>query len=193
MKNDILKSFIAIGLIILAILSIIFGAYLPWVKSRNYIKALLSVSSVKTVEEFEANFDKPFKFYSPIGDEEVAKFLANDILQIIMQQNQSEAVDRKLVVYIEPYLFKNDVRHLSATGQMYQVLWQKYGKEEDFQKTENYYKMAYAIGPKLPPVLYAMLNLYQIKGDKQKVKEIGEIILGYWPENDNIKNLIKSL
>jgi len=193
MKNEVFKNFIIVGLIILAVLSIIFGSYLPLIKSQFYIDALSSVSQVKTVEEFEANFDKSFKFYSPIGDEEVAKFLSSNILQIISQQNQPEAVRRILISYIEPYLLKNDVRHLMAAGQMYETLWINYGREEDFQKAESYFQKAYAIGPKLPPVLYGLIDLYYKKGDIPKIKEIGGIILQYWPDAKDVENLIKSL
>ena len=177
------QQFIIIALIILAALSIVFGSYLPLIKSQKYISALRAGSQVKSVEQFKANFDSPIKFYSPIGDEEIVKFLTNDILQIIFQQKQSEQVSRILVEYTEPYFFQNNVRHKIVGAEYYLVLWQKSGREEDYQKAESYFKKAYEIGPKLPPVLYGMLNLYQMKGDVQKAQEIKEIILKYWPDD----------
>jgi tetratricopeptide (TPR) repeat protein len=123
----------------------------------------------------------------------VAKFLANDIMQFISQKNQPEAVSRILVNYIEPYMLQNDIRHLLASGQMYAILWGNYGKAEDFKKAEDYFNKAYRIGPNLPPVLYSMLNLYQMKGDVQKMKEIGGEILKYWPDEKNVAELIGNL
>lgn len=191
--NLFIKQLTIIALLISATLSIVFGSYLPLVKSLRFITALNSIPSIKTLEQFETNFDQAFKFYSPVGDEEITKFLAGDILQIISQENQPEAVSRMLVTYIEPYIFQNDVRHLMVIGQMYQVLWGKYGqREEDSQKSENYFQKALAIGPKLPPVLYGMLDIYQMKGDVQKVKEIGEIILKYWPDDERIKKVVEN-
>ena len=188
----LLKQFLIIILIILAILSIYFGSYLPLVKARRYVAALRSNQNVKTLEDFKANFDKSFAFYSPIGDEEIAKFLSSDILAIIASQNQQEKIDRALVTYLEPYTFKNNVRHLMVMGQMYGLLWEKYGrKEEDFQKAEEYWQKAFVIGPKLPPVLYGILNLYQAKGDQEKIKEVSEIILQHWPEDEKIKEILK--
>jgi len=188
----LLKQFLIIILIILAILSIYFGSYLPLVKARRYVAALRSNQNVKTLEDFKANFDKSFTFYSPIGDEEIAKFLSSDILAIIASQNQQEKIDRALVAYLEPYAFKNNVRHLMVMGQMYGLLWEKYGrKEEDFQKAEEYWQKAFVIGPKLPPVLYGILNLYQAKGDQEKIKEVSEIILQHWPEDEKIKEILK--
>ena len=193
MPKLLVKQFILVALIILAILSIIFGSYLALVKSQSFIVALGSIPSIRTTEQFKTNFDKAFKFYSPIGDEEVAKFLVNNVLQFVSQQNQQEAVARMLVGYVEPYMFKNDVRHLLASAQMYQILWERYGHQEDFQTAENYFKSAYAIGPKLPPVLYGLLDFYGAKRDAQKVKEIGGIILGYWPDDTQVQNIVKSL
>ncbi len=182
--NLFIKQFTIITLLILAMLSIIFGSLLPLVKSQRFVSASRSAFSARTLRDFKANFDQALKFYSPIGDEEIAKFLGGNILSAISQKEQSDAVSRELVSYIEPYMFKNNVRHLMTLGQMYFILWQKSGREEDFLKAENYFRQALAIGPKLPPVLYPLFNLYQVKRDTQKTKEIGEVILKYWPEID---------
>jgi len=193
MKNEIFKTFILVGLFILAVLAIIFGSYLPLIKSQTYIDALSLLQSVKTIEEFEANFDKSLKYYSPVGDEEVVKYLANTILQIMSQQNQSEAVDRMLSDYVEPYLFKNETRHLLSAGQMHEALLTKYKRLEDLQKAQSYFETAFAIGPKLPPVLYGLLDVYRMEGNNEKAKQIGEIIFKYWPDDKNVANIVKSL
>lgn len=184
-----MKQIIAIVGIVLALLFIYFGSILPLVKSRRFIVSLGEASSIKTIDEFQKNFDKPLNFYSPVGDEEIAKFLSTDILKAISQKEQPENVSRILVNYIEPYMFKNNVRHLIVLAQMYSVLWQKSGKEDDFKKAKEYYKEALVIGPKLPPVLYGFLDLERAKGDKEKIKEISEMILKYWPEDKRLKNL----
>lgn len=186
-----IKKIVIVIIIVIVLFAIYFGSLLPLVKSRHFIAALRSISSIKTIDQFKMNFDRAFKFYSPVGDEEIAKFLSNDILQMISQQNQSEAVSRMLVDYIEPYLFQNDVRHLMGAARMYEVLWGKYGREEDFQKAENYFQKAFAIGPKLPPVLYGMLDLYRLKGNTENMKKIGEEILKYWPDDENVRKTIQ--
>jgi len=193
MKNEILKTFLLVGLIIASVLAIIFGSYLPLRKSQLYIDALSLIQSVKTIQEFEGNFDKSLKYYSPVGDEEVIKFLANTILQITSGQKQPEAVDKMLTNYIEPYLFNNEVRHLLAGSQLHQALLSKYKNMEDLQKMDSYLQAAYAIGPKLPPVLYSLLDVYRMEGDNAKAKQIGEIILGYWPDDKTISDIVKSL
>lgn len=187
----IIKQSIAIIIIILAILSVYFGALLPFAKSQYYISALGAMSSIKTLEGFKENFDKAFDFYSPVGGEETAKFLGSSIIGIISQKEQSENISRYLVEYIEPHLLKNNVRHLIMAGQMYFILWQKSQNESDFINAENYYRQALLIGPKLPPVLYGLFDLYQLRGDSGKIREIAERILQYWPEDEKVKAAVR--
>jgi len=68
-----------------------------------------------------------------------------------------------------------------------------YHRLNDFKKAEDYFNRAYQIGSKLPPVLYSLIDLYARKGDVQKVKEIGQIILKYWPDDKNISDMVKSI
>ena len=72
-----IRNAFSIVLIILALCSIYFGAYLPLRKAQLYISALNEVRNVRTMEGFREMFLKAFAFYSPIGDEEMAKFFGN--------------------------------------------------------------------------------------------------------------------
>lgn len=182
-------SFIGIGA---ALFFIIYGAYLPFRKASLYIDALRKMPSIRSVEEFKDNFNRVFNFYSPVGEEEIVKFLSYDILNLI-SQGQSEEVAREVVRYIEPRLFRMNVRHLLNGAHMYEVLWRRFGKQEDdFKKAEEYYLAAMKIGPKLPPILYALTSLYQEKGDLAKAKEVAEIILQYWPNDFRVSQFLQT-
>ncbi|MFA6365230.1 MAG: hypothetical protein WCW78_02400 [Candidatus Paceibacterota bacterium] len=186
-----MKQVIIVLGIIVTILSVVYGAYMPLVKAQSYISALRNVQSVRSVDGFKTLFDVPISFYSPIGDEEVVKFLSNDILGVVSQPNQQEAVSRALVEYIEPHLFQTSVIHLLNGSSMRSILWQKHGRDEDYVLAEAYLKKAYAIGPKLPPVLYGLLNLYSLKEDKDNMQKIAKIILTYWPSDEKVKKLVQ--
>lgn len=193
--NIFVKQLLIIILIILSVIGIYFGAYAPWAKAQAYIDALKTVSGgkVQSLGDYLGAYDKAVKMYSPIGDEEITKFLSNDIMNIVVKQNQSEEVTRTLVDYVEPLLFKNNVRHLLAGGQMHFVLWKRFNKEEDYQKAEGYYISARAIGPKLPPVLYELLSLYKEKGDSGKAKEVAGTILSLWPDDTEVRAFLSQL
>jgi len=191
---NISTKIIAVILLILGVLSIYFGAYAPIVKARRYVSTINSLSTVSTVEDFENRFNKVFDFYSPIGGEEITKYLGTNIINIIGQGDQPELPMRALVNYIEPHLLQKNVMHLLIGAYAYQALWNYYGyQEDDFIRAGNYYKKAFEIGPKLPPVLYGLMEMYQIKGDVNGMKEMGSLILKYWPEDENVEQIISQI
>lgn len=188
--NILFKQFTIIILLVLVLLSIYFGSYLPVAKSRRYINFLQTVPNTPlSLEGLKKELDKVLKFYSPIGQEEVARYIGNDILNVVASGNQPEVVDRELSQYIEPYFSKNDIRHLIIAGELHRALWMEYGEEEDYKKSEEIYLRAIEIAPKFPLILNNIFDLYARKGDKEKQKQIGEIILKYWPEDKRAKNL----
>lgn len=186
-----IKKIILWILVVSGVLMIYFSAYLPFTKASKYINAVVRGQRIRSVDEFKELFDSVFGFYSPVGGEEMVKFLSNDILSIISQEQASEEVSRLLVEYIESKFFDNNVRHMITGMRAYEILWRRYNKEEYFQKAESYFKKAYAIGPNLPPVLYPMLNLYYSHGDNEKAKGLAEEILRHWPQDERIKPFLK--
>lgn len=186
------KQPIIVILITLALISAYFGAYLPFVKGQEYVTALRAAQSVRSLNEFETLFARPLDFYSPIGDEEIAKFLGMNILNTVTQARPEE-LNRALVEYIEPYMIKNNLRHLIILGQMYSILWREYGHKEDYMKSESYQRKAFEIGPNLPPVLYGLLDIYQTSGDDVKLKEIASEIVKYWPQDEGVQNVLKRI
>lgn len=176
------KKIVIVIITVLAALSIYFGSYLPLRKGRAYIGALRGMNTIRTVQDFKNIFSKPLDLYSPIGQEEIVKFLSNDLSGQFAKEGQPEEALRALINYIEPYMFQNNVRHLLATARMYEAMWRHYNREDDFKKAEEYYLKAYTIGPKLPPILFGMLNLYKNNGDTAKTQEIGAVIFNYWPD-----------
>lgn len=191
MKNSPIKATICVAGIVLAAMGIYFSSLLPLRKAQSYLDAQRRMNNVHTVGDFQDNFDMAFNLYSPVGDEEIAKFLGNDVLNIV-NQGQPEDVSRQLVSYIEGHLFKDDVRHLLLLGQMYQILWQNYQKEDDYQKAVGYLEKAHEIGPNLPPPLYKLLNLYLMHKDKDNADRIGGLILANWPQDENVKAVLGS-
>ena len=170
---------------VLAALGLYFGSLLPLLKAQSFIEASKQVEFVRSVDEFKDNFDQMFNLYSPVGDEEVTKFLGSSI-RGILSQAQPEPVARELVAYIEPHLYKNDVRHLLLLSQMYEFLWGNYKQDADYQKAVIYLETAREIGPNLPPPLYKLLNLYASRGDQANFDRIGREIYSRWPEDKNV-------
>jgi len=185
----ILKTTIIIAGITLAILSMIYGSFLPLIKSKRYITAARSLSSIRSVDEFTRTFDHVFDFYSPVGDEEVVKFVGNSVLGIASTPGQQEDIARLVVSYMEPKIHKDNVRHRLLLARMYTVLFQNYGKAEDLRLAEQNFLAAHELGPRLPQPLYALLEIYRITGETEKMGEIAEQIVTYWPEDTRIQRV----
>ncbi|MBI2278844.1 MAG: hypothetical protein HYU81_02170 [Candidatus Brennerbacteria bacterium] len=172
--------------VILAALALIFGAYLPFIKARGYITSINTLASVNSLESFYAHFDRLLLHPSPVGQEEAVKYLGSDIANFISAEDQPEPVARAIVAYLEPYLFRNNVRHLLMGGQFYETLWRRFGQQEaDLRSAEAYYLAARAIGPKLPPVLYSLYDLYGTSEQLEKRAEVRDAIIRLWPEEVN--------
>jgi len=191
MNPRLIKYFLATLGIIVAVLAIVFGSIQPLSRSQRFISALRNVSNVKTLDEFKQNFDAAFNMSSPVGDEELAKFLSDQILNLISQENQPEDVSRALVAYLEPHMLQNNVRHLLAIGNMHVELLRRFRKQIDFNQAESAYLRAMAIGPKLPPVLYTLADLYIAVGNRDKFTEIANTILSYWPDDAKLKSILE--
>lgn len=190
MRSSPITTIVSMAGIVLALLALYFGSLLPLTKAQSYIAAEHGMSSVRTLDDFLTNYDMALDLYSPVGDEETAKFLGGKILNIVAQ-GQSEDVSRELVRYIEEHLFDDDVRHLMLQGQMYQVLWENYEQEEDYQKAVDYFELTHEIGPDLPPPLYSLFKLYGLKEDMENFERTGRLILERWPQDEKVSELLK--
>lgn len=176
--------------IVLVVVGFVYGSLLPYLKAESYLVALSNLPRIRSMQEFAQNFDTMFNFYSPVGDEEVTKFLANDIVNLVNQSQQPESVSRDLTAYIEPRLQKDNSRQLLTGAQLHTILWMRYHTKEDFSKAEWYYKQILSFGPNFPPALYGLLDLYERAGDKENVRKVGNTALSYWPDDATVKALI---
>lgn len=180
--NQTLRITVSLIGIAIILFGMVYGVYLPYLKSTSYIDAVRALSSVKSMKEFQDNFDTTLTLSSPIGGEETAKFLSNTILNLIAREGQAEVISRALVAYIDPYMNRSNVIHLLSLGNMYEILWRRYHNNDDFLKAEDFYRKALALGPKVPPVLFALYGLYREKHDDARVAEIVSLLTTYWPQ-----------
>ena len=188
-----IKYIIIIFGIILAIFGLIYGSLLPFAKAKIYVRAMGNLQSIKSLDEFKKNFDPSLDFYSPVGQEETSRFLATEIIGRMIYPDQKENISRELVNYIEPRFFQNNSRHLLLAASMYGKMFNIYGKKDDLKKTEEYFQKSLILNPKSPQALYSLFEIYYKKGEFEKSKQIGGIMLKYWPEDERIKEAFKHL
>lgn len=166
--------------------SIYFGAYKPWVKARTYTSVQRNLPSYRTLDEFIMNYDKAFDYSSPIGQEEVIKFVASQIENMIQNQNQTEEASLLLVEYIEEQILPGNIVHLLQVGGMYSILYDRFRRDEYFNKAEDYYLKTIEIAPNIPHPLYSLYELYKESGQEDKMNEIKNKILEFWPGENRL-------
>jgi len=187
-KPSPITTLVSIFGILLAALALYFGSLLPYLKAKSYIGAERQLVNVRTVDDFGALFDASFNLYSPVGDEEIAKFLGSNVYSMI--QNQPEDVARDLAAYVEGRMLKDDLHHLMTLGHIYKSLWVRFGDEAAYLKAEEYYQKAHEIGANLPLPIYALFDLYGTNHDKDNIERMGTIILEKWPQDEETHKVL---
>ncbi len=181
MKNESVIISVSVAFIILATASIFFGAIQPLARAQNFIEATRAPAT--TVMELENNFRRALDYPSYVGDEESAKFLGSNIRGYIGNKQIPEPVSRELLNFIEPYLEQDNIRHLMMAGQMYLNMWSTYKGQSDYEVAVKYYVEARRLGPKVYPVLFGLLAIYDAGGKTAEAKEVGNYILSIWPND----------
>lgn len=191
MNSSLKLAVVSFGILFAGFL-FIYGSVLPVLKSQAYIDAARNVNNVKTITEFKTNFDNVFNFYSPIGGEESAKYLLSNIIAVVSgQKDVSEGVVHELINYIEPKTYP-ETRQYITMANLYTLSLTRFKKQDDYNRAVEYYRKAREQGPKLPPVLYGLLTLYDATGDAAGAKEVGNTILKYWPQDTRVSDLLLS-
>lgn len=189
-KQTLKIIFATIGVIGIAIL-VYMDAFLPYKKSHAFIASLRNAQNIKSFQEFTDNFSRPLDMSSPIGQEEIIKYIASDIQNTVFQiKDQNEPVAQALTGFIEPYIDITDVNHTLAMAGMYTGIWKYYGKEDYFKKAEMYFQSIEKDNPNLPLSYYNLLSLYKAQGDIEKTKEYAEKILKLWPADTNVQKIL---
>lgn len=177
-----------------------FGSYLPLKKSQFYIQAMIAFQSgkIKSVKNLTDAFNLAFNYYSPIGQDEIVSYYTGGILANLINQQTNQQVIEILVKDVEKYtepIVKTGKgfgfsQNLYNFAKIYQLAAQKLQNIEYLQKSVDLFYKGLENSPNREIFLEGLFIDYQIAGNKARAKEVGEIILKYWPEKEEIKKAI---
>lgn len=197
------KKLIALLVTIFALALLYTSAYLPYTKSSLYIIAMQSAGGAKTLEDFLKPYDTAFNFWSPVGQPEMIRFFANNVLGFLTDQKQTlpEPLATALVNYTVDRI---DADTLGNKGLNYSQLvlleasilssyGEKYNKTDALQKAEDLYKEGENLSPRRPQFLYGLFSLYTYENKPDEAKPIGEEILKYWPTDQGVSDVLSKL
>jgi hypothetical protein len=194
--NQLPKQIIAISASFFILVMIFYGSYLPYKKSKTFIDSLnqLKTTQIKSFEQFDNIVSSSLKINSPIGQEELVRQFLGIFPGFISQNENSEVID-VLVKYIKTYSdpILNRGKGLSFNQDLYLVTnlylsaYQKTKDKKYLNEAKKYAELSYSLGPKRPQVLYSLFDIYRLENNMEKAKEIGNQILTYWPDDENVK------
>ncbi|MEK7555436.1 MAG: hypothetical protein AAB516_01290 [Patescibacteria group bacterium] len=188
--NPLIKKLVIVIVIIIVLSGIYCGSYLPFRKSQFYINAQTGLRGVRSLDDFNNLFDPALGFYSPVGQDEVVSGYLQTLISLTSQQSNKELIDilvKQAEARTAPILekekgfnFSQNIYNLAA---IYAVSAIKFNDDIYYQKGVETFRLGLKHSPNRQMFLYGLFNLYQFKGDKEGMKEIGETILKYWPDD----------
>ena len=200
--DDSLKKFIAISATIIILIAMYLGAYLPLKKSQRYIGAILAFQSnkIRSLQDFNATFDSVLNFYSPIGQDETISYYFGILANVISHQDNKEmilALTERAEDLMEPVIKAGKgfgySQNLYNFAVFYKIAALKLESDVYLQKSIDLFNEGLKNSPGRYIFLEGLFDLYRIKGDTAKMKEIGGTILKHWPDKENVKQALETL
>ena len=200
--NQLSKQIIAISISFFVLVMVFYGSYLPYKKSKTFISSLnaLGAGQIRSFEQLDKIVSSSLKINSPIGQEELIRQFLGVFAGFINQSDSPEVIDI-LVKYIESYAnpilqkgkglsFNQD---LYLAIRFYLTAYEKTKDQKYLDKAKQYAELSYSLGSKRPQALYSLFDIYRLENNIEKAKEIGNQILTYWLDDENVKEAYDEL
>ncbi len=214
-----IKQIIAAVLVSMILGIAYYGSYLPLRKSQAFIVALRSPGPVATFDDFKKVFSVPLDAPSPIGQEELVRNFANNIVNVVNQQGTNPKLTEEAIQHLDSYFtpilergrglsFAQNLYILGALNELalFKTRDVKNGQIQlrYLVAAKNYFSQGFALGPKRPQFLYGMFDVTRAEYDilraqgqkqeaeakKQEAVKIGKQILNQWPTDEKTQKAL---
>lgn len=200
--NQTLRIIISIFGIVLALVSVYFGSFLPYQKAKNLILVMGAASKGVSLEEFKKIYSFQLDYYSPVGQDESIKQLGNTTLTALAQQKKlpRQAVEDLLALnhkYFDPVINAgvggNFSQDIMLFAQIYEYAAEQTNNRSYLDKSADYFKLGLKHSSARPQFIYGLYTVAKAGGDKESMKKYGQEILKYWPEDGKIREELEGL
>lgn len=190
------KGVIAAIAIIFIIFVGIFGSYLPMRKAQMFIATLqgFSTQPPTSLQDLETRLAAPLDYYAPIGQEELVRNTANNVLGFIQHGTDAtttHALVSFLMGYYKPILdrgrgmsFGQDVYLVGAVNE---IAFAQTGDPSYLQDSLKYYMLGHELGPDRPQPLYGLFDVYRAMNDASGTVTAAQEILHNWPGDTRVE------
>ncbi len=198
--HKIIRTIIAPLGIILALLSFIYGAFLPFRKSQLFIQAMRQAGQSTSVAAYVDTFNQALDFYSPVGQAEDIRFLENQIGSIIAQKPPQQVADA-LIAYADSVSrviksgnhSSNYVQEIAILGSIHATNFRNYKEKKDYDVALALFQKGLTLSPNRPQFLYGLFQLYTSAEEVDNARAIGQEILSIWPNDQRIQEMVRAL
>jgi tetratricopeptide (TPR) repeat protein len=195
------KSVLAPILVILAVIGLYLGAYLPYAKGGMFISALQEASQARTVQELEDAFNSALNFYSPVGQQETERYVGDQIVNILGQKGITPQISQALTDYLDKIIHidyptargLDFTQEYLALANVHQINWINTKNPNDLALAEKYYQEGLQLSPVRPQFLYGLLQLYLNNGDAAQALPIAEKIHTLWPTDSQVTAMLPEI
>ena len=170
------------------------GSYAPMRKSETFIATLQSFQATpaSSLQDLETRLAAPLDYPSPIGQEELVRNVANNILGFVQQSTDATttgALIGFLRSYYDPILtqgrgmsFGQDVYLMGAIEE---TAFTRTRDPQYLVAAGQFYEEALALGPNRPQALYGLFDVYRFEDNVASTTAIAQKILSQWPTDTN--------
>jgi hypothetical protein len=197
----ITKQVIAVIASIAIIAVAFYGSYLPMRKAQMFIAALqsLQTSPVSSLGELTARLAVPLNYPSPIGQEELVRNMANNVLGFISQGADATSTAELISFlngYYDPIIAKGRGmsfgQDLYLMGAINELAYVHTGNPTYLAAEQNYYEEGVRLGPNRPQSLYGLFDVYRAEGNVASTTAIAEKILSNWPSDTSVAQSLQA-
>lgn len=190
------KQFIAVVVTALILIVAVYGSYFPMRKAEIFIATLQGFQKqpVSSLTELKDRLAVPLDYNSPIGQEELVRNTANNILGFVQQSSDATttgAVMSFLDTYYDPIIargkgmsFGQDLYLLGAINEMAFV---RTNDPTYLRASQQHYEEGEQLGPNRPQVLYGLFDIYRAENNASRTIAIANKILTNWPSDQSIQ------
>ena len=196
------KQLIASVFTITAVVAVYFGSYLPLRKAQTHIDAVLNLQGgkVRTLDDFNNLFNPVLDFYSPVGQDEITQYYLGILINIINQQNDKQVIDilarqaeNRMALILKKEKGFNFNQNLYTLGSIYKIVALKFKDESYYLKAVNIFQKGLKYSSNRLIFLQGLFDLYMAHGYNDKAREIGKLILKYYPEEEKVRKFVENI
>ena len=190
------KQVIAVILTVAILAVAWWGSYAPMRKAEMFISTLQGLQSTpaSSLQDLENRLSAPLDAPSPIGQEELVRNMANNILSFVQRSNDASTTAALITFlhgYFDPIIANGKGmsfgQDLYLMGAIEEAAFVRTGNPQYLADAQKYYETAVQLGPNRPQALYGLFDIYRFEGNVQGAIGIAQKITTLWPTDTNIQ------